>query len=141
MSLSALVQYFIQKTSREMKLLPHTGPGTIDHLMVYYWPCNVRELENAVERVLIQSQGNPQSVGGFWRQSAWNGGSGRAFGCQFRHPSPQDEKAWYSIWQEGHENRLALPDILFRNLDRFNSFWYYFSGNIPDGTFGHPDMV
>jgi transcriptional regulator with GAF, ATPase, and Fis domain len=57
----ALVQHFMQKKSREMKLIgiPTLTPGAIDRLMAYHWPGNVRELENAVERALILSRGEP----------------------------------------------------------------------------------
>jgi formate hydrogenlyase transcriptional activator len=57
----ALVQYFIRKKSREMKLasIPTLAHGAIDRLMAYQWPGNVRELENMVERALILSGGEP----------------------------------------------------------------------------------
>jgi hydrogenase-4 transcriptional activator len=57
----ALIQHFIQKKSREMKLTepPSLKPGILNRLMAYPWPGNVRELENAVERALIVSRGNP----------------------------------------------------------------------------------
>jgi transcriptional regulator with GAF, ATPase, and Fis domain len=57
----ALVQHFMQKKSREMKLagIPSLAPGALDQLMAYRWPGNVRELENAVERALIISRGGP----------------------------------------------------------------------------------
>lgn len=51
----ALVQYFIEKKSGELKLpyIPELEPGSIDMLMDYSWPGNVRELENIIERALI----------------------------------------------------------------------------------------
>lgn len=57
----ALVQHFLAKKSREMKLttVPSPAPGALDRLMAYDWPGNVRELENAVERALIQSPNGP----------------------------------------------------------------------------------
>jgi len=59
----ALLQHFMQRKSREMKLasIPTLAPGAIDQLMAYHWPGNVRELENLVERALIQSRGEPLS--------------------------------------------------------------------------------
>jgi len=59
--LPALLQYFMQKKSREMGLvgIPTLAPGAIDQLMAYQWRGNVRELENAVERALILSRGDP----------------------------------------------------------------------------------
>ncbi len=57
----ALVQHFMQKKAREMKLaaMPQVAPGALDRLMRYSWPGNARELENAVERALIVSRGAP----------------------------------------------------------------------------------
>jgi len=54
-----LVQHFAQKKSREMGLgdTPTLMPGSLDRLMAYHWPGNIRELENAVERALILSKG------------------------------------------------------------------------------------
>ncbi len=54
-----LVQHFIQKKAKEMKLvsLPVPAPEAIDNLMAYHWPGNVRQLENAVERAMILRKG------------------------------------------------------------------------------------
>jgi len=51
----ALVHYFVEKKSREVKLpsSPKLAPGAIDQLMSYHWPGNVRELANVIERALI----------------------------------------------------------------------------------------
>jgi transcriptional regulator with GAF, ATPase, and Fis domain len=59
--LPALLQYFMQRKSREMGLrgIPSLATNALDRLMAYHWPGNVRELENAVERALILSKGNP----------------------------------------------------------------------------------
>jgi len=57
----ALVQHFMQKKAREMALahIPALAPSAIPLLMSYPWPGNVRELQNAVERELILSKGQP----------------------------------------------------------------------------------
>jgi transcriptional regulator with GAF, ATPase, and Fis domain len=57
----AMVQHFMMKKAREMGLLeiPTLATGAIDKLINYSWPGNVRELQNAVERALILSKGNP----------------------------------------------------------------------------------
>ena len=54
-----LVDYFIEKKSREMTLPvnPSLSPETMDRLIKYDWPGNVRELENVIERELILSKG------------------------------------------------------------------------------------
>ena len=55
----ALVQYFIERKSGELKIgeTPQLAPGAIDDLMAYDWPGNVRELENIVERSMIVHRG------------------------------------------------------------------------------------
>ena len=55
----SLVQYFMQKKSREIgrKGIPSLAPGALEQLIAYPWPGNVRELENTVERTLILNQG------------------------------------------------------------------------------------
>ncbi|MBU1055870.1 MAG: sigma-54 dependent transcriptional regulator [Proteobacteria bacterium] len=57
----ALVQYFMMKKTQEMGFtnVPTLAPGAIEKLMNYNWPGNVRELQNAVERALILSMGQP----------------------------------------------------------------------------------
>jgi len=62
----ALVQHFIRKKSREMvrHTIPALAPGAMDALMTYDWPGNVREVENAVERALILSDGKPLKFDG-----------------------------------------------------------------------------
>jgi len=62
----ALVQHFVRKKSREMvrHTIPALAPGAIDALMAYDWPGNVREVENAVERALILSDGKPLKFDG-----------------------------------------------------------------------------
>jgi transcriptional regulator with GAF, ATPase, and Fis domain len=54
----ALVNYFIERKSRQMNLQSHPvlAPGAIERLQSYHWPGNVRELENVVERALIRSR-------------------------------------------------------------------------------------
>ena len=56
-----LVQYLIQKKSRELSkpIVSRLAPDSIDQLMSYDWPGNIRELENVVERALIKNQGEP----------------------------------------------------------------------------------
>ncbi|HVN95960.1 MAG TPA: sigma 54-interacting transcriptional regulator [Syntrophorhabdaceae bacterium] len=60
----ALVEHFIREKTKEMGLtsLPTLAPGTIDLLMDYDWPGNVREVGNVVERALIQSGGGTISL-------------------------------------------------------------------------------
>ncbi len=59
--IAALVQHFIERKARDLKLGPTPAlvPGAIDALMAYSWPGNVRELENVVERAMILHRGDP----------------------------------------------------------------------------------
>ena len=55
----ALVHHFIDRKSMELKLTekPVLAAGAIDRLIAYDWPGNVREVENMIERALIQHRG------------------------------------------------------------------------------------
>jgi transcriptional regulator with GAF, ATPase, and Fis domain len=57
--IAALVHHFIEKKSKELKLYPPPSVPVeeIEHLKGYHWPGNIRELENLVERELIQARG------------------------------------------------------------------------------------
>jgi len=57
----ALLQHFINLKARELKLpaIPKISPGTIDSLLEYNWPGNVREIQNVVERSLILNPKGP----------------------------------------------------------------------------------
>ena len=54
----ALVRYFVEKHARRMNRAVETIPaGTLDLLVRYSWPGNIRELENLIERAVIVSPG------------------------------------------------------------------------------------
>ena len=54
----ALVRYFVQKYARRMNRAVETIPSeTLDLLVRYSWPGNIRELENLIERAVIVSPG------------------------------------------------------------------------------------
>lgn len=57
----ALVQFFVARKTRELKLAhePELAPGALEQLMAYDWPGNVRELENVIERALILNRVGP----------------------------------------------------------------------------------
>ena len=57
----ALVHYFLERKSRDLKLpgTPRLTKGAIDRLMTYDWPGNVRELENVIEREIILNREGP----------------------------------------------------------------------------------
>jgi formate hydrogenlyase transcriptional activator len=53
-----LVRYFAQKYARRMNRTVETVPSeTLDSLVRYSWPGNIRELENLIERAVIVSPG------------------------------------------------------------------------------------
>ncbi len=63
----ALVDHFVQKKSRELKIhpAPELSNGALDRLTHYHWPGNVRELENVIERELILHTGGKLSFDNF----------------------------------------------------------------------------
>jgi transcriptional regulator with GAF, ATPase, and Fis domain len=60
----ALVHHFLTKKSRELKVHspPPVTPESIEQLKAHHWPGNIRELENLVERALIQHRGLKETV-------------------------------------------------------------------------------
>ncbi len=53
-----LVQHFVQQATRRMHKTIHTIPSeTVEALIRYRWPGNIRELENVIERAVILSSG------------------------------------------------------------------------------------
>jgi formate hydrogenlyase transcriptional activator len=58
-----LVRYFAQRYATRMKKPIETIPTkTMDRLVRYHWPGNIRELENLIERAVILSPGTELSV-------------------------------------------------------------------------------
>jgi transcriptional regulator with GAF, ATPase, and Fis domain len=94
----SLVHYFIQKKSREigMREMPPLARGALEALMAYPWPGNVRELENAVERALILSGGEPVEFRDLLQAPAAGGAAGGSTG------TPQLDQ----------EDTLALDEVV-----------------------------
>jgi len=54
-----LVRYFVNKYAGQMnKQIDSVPPSIMESLKNYYWPGNIRELENYIERSVILSSGN-----------------------------------------------------------------------------------
>jgi formate hydrogenlyase transcriptional activator len=54
----SLVRYFVEKHARRMNRKVETIPAeTLEQLVHYPWPGNIRELENLIERAVIVSPG------------------------------------------------------------------------------------
>lgn len=51
-----LASYFADKYARTGEAPKHIAPKTMDVLLSYGWPGNIRELENAIERACVTSQ-------------------------------------------------------------------------------------
>ena len=60
----ALVEYFLERKSRDLKKrpVPKLNSQTLEMMEAYHWPGNIRELENIIERALIVSQGDSLSI-------------------------------------------------------------------------------
>ena len=58
-----LVQYFVQRFTRQMnKTIETVPPETVEALSRYCWPGNIRELENVIERAVIVSSGRKLKI-------------------------------------------------------------------------------
>lgn len=59
----ALVEHFLVKYRHAPGAIPTTiSEEALAHLVAHDWPGNVRELENAIERAVVLSRGNPITV-------------------------------------------------------------------------------
>ncbi|HEY0708591.1 MAG TPA: sigma 54-interacting transcriptional regulator [Polyangia bacterium] len=59
----ALVHFFIERHARRCnKIIAQVPTETMQALLAYHWPGNIRELENLIERSVILSRGNTLEV-------------------------------------------------------------------------------
>ena len=62
-----LVEYFIGRFAKEGgKTIRHISKQTFNQLKSYYWPGNIRELQNVVERAVILSETDTLAVDESW---------------------------------------------------------------------------
>jgi formate hydrogenlyase transcriptional activator len=65
-----LLEYFVARYSRESgKSIRHIAKDTLEQLRAYYWPGNIRELQNIVERAVILSETDSFVVDESWLKS------------------------------------------------------------------------
>ena len=59
-----LVRHFVQQFSQRMgKTIDSVPTEMMNALVQYHWPCNIRELQNIIERAVIVTQGSVLKVG------------------------------------------------------------------------------
>jgi formate hydrogenlyase transcriptional activator len=62
-----LVEYFVARFAKHTgKSVRRIGKGTLETLMAYEWPGNIRELQNVVERAVILCEGDTFDVDPKW---------------------------------------------------------------------------
>jgi transcriptional regulator with GAF, ATPase, and Fis domain len=123
----ALVHYFLEEKSKELKLhqIPNLAPGALERLKTYHWPGNVRELSNVIERELILSQATI---------------SGQSLTFQhihFTHPKSEKPRL-----DKEYEPLLRLDEILTNHFHRVLDLTkgrIYGSGGAADLLGLHPD--
>lgn len=55
--IAPLVYFFMERLKRRYLMDKRISAGAMDLLMNYYWPGNVRQLENLIERLMVTSDG------------------------------------------------------------------------------------
>ena len=67
--ISLLVEYFTDRyASKAGKRIKKIERRTLDMLKEYQWPGNIRELQNVIERAVIQCEGETLSIDEVWLQ-------------------------------------------------------------------------
>jgi transcriptional regulator with GAF, ATPase, and Fis domain len=99
----ALVYHFVAKKSKELKF--HSPPPVtlenVEQLKDHHWPGNIRELENLVERALIQHRGLDENAPLDFERFV--------FSTEEKRPGPS---------REGAEGILALSDAMIAHIQK-----------------------
>jgi transcriptional regulator with GAF, ATPase, and Fis domain len=73
-----LVHYFIDKLNRKSGKTIHSIPKiSLDKLMEYHWPGNIRELENVIERAHVLSNESKLDIGNWFKPQMEKTNSGQ----------------------------------------------------------------
>jgi transcriptional regulator with GAF, ATPase, and Fis domain len=99
----ALVDYFIERKSKDLKIYPPPAVSAedVERLKSYQWPGNVRELENLIEREVIYRRGKEKH--------------GR---LTFEHFDMPRNIIGSGILQETDRNLLTLEEAVSRHIRR-----------------------
>ena len=113
----ALVNYFIQKSNRELgKSVKGIEDNALNKLVTYEWPGNVRELENVIKRATILTRNNTISLDNLEFTDAVQTGNGDFAGDRIESRI----REWFSRAAEVHdfESRDSLYDYLMNTVER-----------------------
>ena len=88
-----LVEYFIDRyASKAGKKLRGIHRATLDRLMAYAWPGNIRELQNVIERSVIVCETENFTVDESWLSRKLDTAE-PSIGTLLKLPAPQEKKA------------------------------------------------
>jgi formate hydrogenlyase transcriptional activator len=110
----ALVRHFITKYAKRMnKSLEIIEPETLEAMVSYEWPGNIRELQNFVERGVIVSRGSvfEPDLSQLWRERVRRRNSARSLDDATRSHILQTliEVNWVIGGRNGAASRLGIP--------------------------------
>jgi transcriptional regulator with GAF, ATPase, and Fis domain len=114
-----LVRYFVERYTRSMRKRIDVIPSTLlDTLMRHDWPGNLRELENVVQRAIIQSTGTTLELRDIWmpRAAPVADGTTALVDVERRHILHVLETcSWRIEGPAGAARRLALKSSTLRS--------------------------
>ena len=106
-----LAQYFLVKYNEVYDRLLSFTTGSIETLQSYDWPGNIRQLQNIVERAVLQANGSWITVGQV--NDILNEESGLNDSSQFSQSSIGDEKANKEI-EENEDSKTFVTESNYR---------------------------
>ena len=105
-----LVEYFLDSCSRQHRVtVPRIAPAAMDALMAHRWPGNIRELKNAIERLVLKANGKVISPSELPSDI-------------FRPPTPLGPSV-VSAPSPGHQGRPIAEELAMRMVEHRESFW------------------